>query len=642
MSRETQCPNCGGPIEFKLGASWAMVCPFCRFSVMRSRDGLRPLGQVADLVPTAPELGVGDLVYVGNHELTVGGRMQLDHGRGPWDEWYVLNAPTQQWGWLSKAQGRWTLTFAVELQGAVPTWQNLNPGQQGPFLPGVPGVWTVAERGQSRLLSAEGELPFPITPQMQGWFADLVGPQGRFATIDYGDGSKAPAAFVGQELPEGALRVGARGMRPAPVQKVETDRLRCPRCGAPVPLFVPETTERIACGSCHGLLDYGQGQLRLLQDMHEARLGTLIPLGREGTLMDEKVMCIAYLERETWVDGQRFTWREFLLHAEGKGYRWLMEDQGHWTWMRPVSAGELAVFPMHVDYEGNSHRIFNRGNATVAYVLGEVYWKVEIGERVQVADFIRPPQMLSEERNDREIVWSVGRYVEPKDVWKGFGLDGSPPPQSGVGFCQPNPWNIARVSAMGAALLAVLLGLFFFFEVIPPHPTVIAHDHLPVPPRDGAGTDGAHVHRTAAFEVPKGPTTLQVALATNVENQYLGVDAVLLNTATGEVHDFYLEAGYYTGFSGERWSEGSKGETAYVDRVDAGSYVMELQPLWERYAQPGGPAGLTPPTAEVSVTVGKRSPFGFGGALALLLLPILIVKLGRDGFEKMRRENSNL
>jgi hypothetical protein len=73
--RTASCPNCGAPIEFKLGSSAGCVCPFCRFSVARTGEVLEAIGKVADLVPTAPRLTVGDQGMVDGRPFTVGGRL---------------------------------------------------------------------------------------------------------------------------------------------------------------------------------------------------------------------------------------------------------------------------------------------------------------------------------------------------------------------------------------------------------------------------------------------------------------------------------------------------------------------------------------------------------------------------------------
>ena len=636
MSRQAPCPNCGGPIEFKLGSSWALVCPYCRMSVMRTQTDLRALGKVSDLVPTAPDLTVGQQVFLGEREFTVGGRMQLDHGRGPWDEYYVVESRTQRWGWLAKAQGHWILTFAIDPRGAVPAWQQMVPGQQLAELAGVQGPWAVAERGQSRFVSAEGELPFPVVPGAQGWYVDLSGAGGRFATVDYGDGSTAPTVYVGDQLPDGTLRIGAPGMAPAPTERLEAQRLRCPRCGAPVPIQVPDSTERAGCAACGALLDYEQGELRFLRELEQARLGPLIPLGREGTLRGEKVLCIAYLEREAWFGHEHFVWREFLLYAEGGGYRWLIADNGHWTLVAPVPLGDVRFEPRTAYYRGRSFRFVNEARARVCYVVGEVYWRVEVGEEAHLIDYVDPPYLVGYENTGKEMNASAGEYIEPEEVWQAFQLEGSPPPKTGVGLAQPNPWKIGRIATIAGALLALLLLAFFAFELIPPHPAVVSNLEVPLPVNPGVEPE--RVVQTPPFTVSKGPTVLDVELRTNADNQWVGMDAALVNTTTGEVRNFYAEAGYFRGVSGgERWTEGSPVSQNFVDEVEAGNYVLQLRGTWQSYPQPGGPAGLTPPRAQITVTVGRRNHWAFGLAFFFLLAQFLYALSRHSTFEKKRR-----
>ena len=50
------CPSCGGPIEFKIGSSAAVICDHCRTVVARTDRGLEDLGKVAPLVETGSPL----------------------------------------------------------------------------------------------------------------------------------------------------------------------------------------------------------------------------------------------------------------------------------------------------------------------------------------------------------------------------------------------------------------------------------------------------------------------------------------------------------------------------------------------------------------------------------------------------------
>jgi hypothetical protein len=81
---------------------------------------------------------------------------------------------------IARAEGRWYVSY--ERPGDA-TWEEVAPGASL-TVAGVP--WVVTERGGSALASAEGELPYPVDPRASGRYADLEGPEGAFATLDFG------------------------------------------------------------------------------------------------------------------------------------------------------------------------------------------------------------------------------------------------------------------------------------------------------------------------------------------------------------------------------------------------------------------------------------------------------------------------
>ncbi len=95
------CPSCGASIEFGVGSSIAKVCEYCRATVVRSDRGLENLGKVADIANTPSLIAVGDQGTLSGRPFEVLGRVQLDHGKGPWDEYYVAFDYGQAWGWLA-------------------------------------------------------------------------------------------------------------------------------------------------------------------------------------------------------------------------------------------------------------------------------------------------------------------------------------------------------------------------------------------------------------------------------------------------------------------------------------------------------------------------------------------------------------
>jgi len=639
VSQQLQCPSCGGPIDLKLGSSWAVVCQWCNASVMRTDRDLRSLGKVADLVPTGADHAVGDSGSLGGTGIYIAGRMQLDQGRGPWDEWYVQHG--QHWAWLAKAQGQWYLTYPTQPTGPLPSWEQMAPGQRGE-LPGVQGSWVVDEQGQSTVLSGEGELPFPLVSGQRGRFVDLSGANGAFATIDYGDGSQPPKLYVGRRLQHGELQIQSSGPAPgARDQQVKSvDRLRCPTCGDAVPIRAPAITERAVCGSCNSLLDFSRGKLSHLKKLQQARSKPLIPLGAEGTLEGEQVTCIGYMERWCRVDGVRFTWSEYLLHTE-TGYRWLMEDQGHWMWLRPMAGGEVQDLGHLARVGSRRHVLWNRVQGHVGYVVGEFYWRVEQGESAWLRDYIKPPYVVSQEQSGQEINWTVGEYIEGKKVFEAFGVEGKPPRKVGAGLAQPNPHSVG-FPALCAVLMSVALFLLMGFVSSRHVSDTLVDGPIRVPPTPSTQPDasGRNATVTPPFTVREGPTLVEVELRTNADNQYVGVPAALIEQNTGEVIEFYVDAERYHGTSGgESWSEGSQSSTNHVNQVPAGTYTLRVDPFWQSFPQPGAyGTGLSPPAVEVTVQTGAQSRGCLLFALFLIWLPAIVFFIRHSAFEKKRQE----
>ncbi len=659
--RKAQCPNCGGPIEWRLGASAAQVCPFCSHTVVRTDRDLSVLGKVADLVPTAAPIAVGDYGRIADVGFTVAGRLQLDHGQGPWDEWYV-GLDDGRWGWLARAQGRWYLTFPVQTSG-LPSWEQMTPGNSGQLPGGGEHQWTAVERGQSRMLSAQGELPYPTQANEQGRFVDLQAPGGGFATIDYGDGSEAPVFYVGQQYDPSQIQWTQAAMGPRPTEKLEVQKLRCPTCGGPVPIMVPDRTERAACPACNSLLDFNQGALSFLNQLNQQPIKPYIPLGTEGTLDGEKMMCIGFMERATIVEGITYAWREYLLHAES-GYRWLLEDSNNFTLLRPINPADVRVDGHQATFEGRGHRLFQTASVFVRYVVGEFYWKVSVGERSQTADYVAPPYIISEERSDKEINWSAGKWLAGEEVWKAFSLPGDPPNPTDVAPAQPNPVSLRFPFVFALVAIALLAGVFFLTQKHVPQLTLLdAPVTMPAQPEQAMITRGnasatsvatssanvamsgpsVNVSYTPDFTVPRGVETLRFTISDNMGNGWIGIACALVNETTGVTTEFLLEQDLFHATGPAALP--SLSSTAYVDidGVTEGQYSMRMDPRWARKTLQVPPA---PPITSLRVASydahgdASKGCCGFTGLI--LLLPIPLVWIRKRLFESRRWRNSNV
>jgi hypothetical protein len=443
------CPSCGAPVTYGIGASVAQVCRYCKAVVVRGDRDLRALGRVADLAPTTSLVGLGDAGSIGGRAGRVGGRVQLDHGAGPWDEWYV-GFQDGAWGWLAYAQGAWYLTFEVAPGAAPPPWASLAP--DGDVALGPHGGFRVVERRRGRVVSAEGELPVAFEPGQERYYADLVGPNEAFATLDYGDGRSGARLYVGRQLPEGALALKPGGERPTP--EVGTEAIACPNCGANVPPLVPGRAERLACPHCNAVSDIAAR--RVVEAQEAARQRPDVPVGSRGTFDGRPFVVCGYVERSGVIEGERFAWQEYLLFGEGLGFRWLVKDEGTWRWVTPVNASEVDVRqrPARVGWRGGAYALRNRNAARVDYVLGEFYWKVRVGEAVEAEDYVGPGgAVLGREAGPDEVNWSLATPAQWPAIAAAFGL-----PVGGAGARLRAPaGGGAKLSPTAVVVIVVLL-----------------------------------------------------------------------------------------------------------------------------------------------------------------------------------------
>lgn len=677
-SLQTNCPACGAQVLFKQGSSVVVVCEYCNSVVARTDRGLEDLGRVAEVAESASPLEVGlKGVYRGvAFELT--GRTQLGHSMGGmWDEWYAAFADGR-WGWLAESQGRFHMSFQAPASVRPPAYEELTPGATVREIP-VPVPLVVAEKGEARYLAAEGEIPFRFAPGETYAYADLSGKGGTFATIDYSEAQ--PLVFVGRETNLQELGIAVTGKaREREAKRVASAHLQCPKCGGPLELRAPDVAERVTCPNCGSLLDVNQGNLRYLSTLKPVGYKQEIPLGAQADFEGHKLTVLGFMTRSVEFEGVRYYWQEYLLYNPAIGFRWLVQSDGHWSYVRAVAPGEVTEAGKRARYGGKSFKVFQDAVARVDYVTGEFYWKVSAGESVRAVDYVRAPQMLSKEvsgkigkgqdaRNMRaeEINWSLGEYLPLKEVEEKFGAKDLPKPKT-VAPNQPFPhkgiykyWALFLVAAVGAAVLLTLMDrrvkvfeqTYTLQAQATPAPTPVnaptpvsapatrtrqttapAPLATPLPPFS-ATREGSRVDFTNAFEL-KGGKNVRVQAEANVDNSYLYVAGDLINEETGLIQQFDIPVEQYSGVDGgESWSEGGRSKSAYLSALPAGRYVMRIETQWGDWKSP------QPPTLKLTVEQGVARGMNFVLLLvALCVLPVLVV-IRHFSFEKKRWADSS-
>lgn len=471
--RTAACPACAAPVEFQSSSSLVAICDFCQTVVARADKKVEDHGKVADLVLSDSPIRRGATGKFRGKPFDVVGRVQYTHPAGGyWNEWY-LSFTNGKWGWLADAQGKLYLTSERSLKSGVevPPFESLEPSSEVNLTKDL--TLTVAEVGEARPVSAEGEIPWDFRPNVEHRYADLHGPAGEFATLDY---SRSEVAFyLGREVQLAELEIADEGWAEAPAEnRVAALQVNCPQCGGPLELRAPDETQRVGCPSCKSLLSCDQGKLEYLTTLRAKFGKPQVPLGSVGKLGGVEYTVIGVMGRYVKYAGKTYPWTEYLLHNSQVGFRWLVENQKHWSFVEPVSPGAAKELRDKATYNGKRFRLYDRSTAYVKFVLGEFYWKVHAGEQAETADYIAPPEMLSFERASeskaKEVNVSLGRYLQIEELNQAFELERPIRKPWGVGTIQPAP-VYPNLYKLWFGFVAFLFLLFFGFQVfasVPP------------------------------------------------------------------------------------------------------------------------------------------------------------------------------
>lgn len=621
------CPSCGAPVVFSAGSAQVVVCGHCQTVVARQGLQLEARGKVGALVDTDSPLQLGAEGRVGRAGFRLVGHLQKDHGAGPWDEWYV-EFDDGRTGWLSESEGAFHL---MQASGQEPerVLEDFAPGHRFSLRD---SRWVVEERGQGRVVAAEGQLPEDVDPSADSHYVDATGAGGVFLTLDFGTGVKGADVFVGKKYKLEELGIAASQLRPR-VKQVALQQARCTNCNGSLELRAPDRTKRVACPYCGALLDASRGKLAFLQMLEKPDHAPAIPLGAKGRLDGNEWVCIGFLVRSCTVEGVRYPWEEYLLFDRARGFSWLMNSNGHWVFLTPLDAGDVSVAPGKAAHlEGRRYRAFQRVTAVTETVLGEFYWEVRAGETAEAEEYVAPPYSVNVDRTPNEVTYTKGEYLPPERVREAFGLDKPLPSALGVAPSQPNPSSTGSAWKWTGLWLLVLLAVFLGVNARAAKELALTEE-VALEAAAQSGTPSA-MHFSEPFEIhQRGNVRVQVD--SSVSNSWLGVQGDLVDEASGEVVSFYEEVSYYSGEDSDgAWSEGSRSEDEYLSPVPPGRYVLRTTAYFE-----GAPEGRG-----YSVRVVSDAPrvLWFVLALGALLLGPLVATMRTTTFESRRWSDSNL
>ena len=441
--------------------------------------------------------------------------------------------------------------------------------------------------------------------------------------------------MVVSSSPPGTPPPASPSQGPAPAGPPQVRSIKCPACGATIPVRSFSHAVTIVCESCHSILDAQDPGLKIMQQFKvvagEDR--PLIPLGARGKIRGTLYEVIGFMRRTIIVEDISYDWHEYLLFNPYQGFRYLTEYQGHWNDITlckvlPSISSKLSA---EMNYLGEEYHHFQTADAITAFVLGEFPWQVRVGGQAAVTDYVHPPRVLSSERDDKEVTWSIGEYTAGTDIWKAFNLPGDPPEAIGVYENQPSPIGAAtRAIWLTCAwfVVALIAMLFVVVATAKEAPAFSAsyQFYTNYPPSEPSFV-------TDVFQLEGRTSNVQLTTTANVHNNWIYLNFALINQDTGEAWDFGRQVSYYTGYDDGYWSEGSTVDRVVVPSVPSGNYYLRIEPESDRGRG----------TIQYSVNVRRDVPvMGFFGiAFLALIIPAAFIAWRYLSFEHMRWQESD-
>jgi hypothetical protein len=423
----------------------------------------------------------------------------------------------------------------------------------------------------------------------------------------------------------------------------------CPSCGATLDLKAVGITVSVACPSCHNIIDVNNPSLAIISKANSKyKVKPSIPIGSRGKLSGNVYEVIGFMERKEGI----YPWKEYLLYNPYVGFRWLFEMNGHWSFIKRIRTLPEVISSTNLKYKGRSFKLYNEGNASVSYVEGEFYWRVEEKDISRLFDYISPPYMLSKERQHTEITWTLGTYITPERLEKSFKLKDKLIKPRGVGANQPSPVKEKfknNITLAALALLACLImqvirtgtadeeslyrsDLNLTLDTGEQSLVVPKFKRIQTRPFKRSSTaDKINLIKTREFQITESGKNIKLKGYAAVRNTWIFLDTLLVNAETGKGIPLPLEISYYFGSD---WTEGSKNESVIAYNVPAGTYYLSIQAQIPRNFS----IHTTVSVELISDTVIMSN---FYWLLIALFFPLLFTGLGSYSFEKKRWVNGS-
>jgi len=364
--------------------------------------------------------------------------------------------------------------------------------------------------------------------------------------------------------------------------------IECPSCGGALAIKAAGHSVTLGCQYCGALLDVAHPDVAVISTYEGAVRSLPLPLGVRGTLFETEWEVIGALERSD----DEIGWTEFLLFSPYAGYRWLVSSEGEWQFGtmlldRPVNDGDTTI------WRGKEYDLdYDPASTTTDRVVGEFYWRVRAGDRVNAATYSCGDETLSAEWTGDEISWTQliplsdytirTAFVPPPGApRKTFGRKGGPPRPGAGAASSPGFLSRAHDDFMSAramrqddlmkmfliGLATIMASLFVMVGFGISTQSVENTLNIAVDGQEQSLTIG-----TLTINRPHQPVTIS-ARSSSFDNRWIDLDYMLVDRATQRAHTAYGVVERYSGTDSDgAWTEGGYSATVKFSSIPRGTY----------------------------------------------------------------------
>ena len=396
----------------------------------------------------------------------------------------------------------------------------------------------------------------------------------------------------------------------------------CPSCGGTVQVRAAGFSVTLVCEYCGSVLDVANPDVALIEKHNRAAAQLAMPLGSRGAVLGTEYQVVGWMRRSIEGEG----WDEYLLFNPYVGYRWLVDEDGEWSFGTMLTAlPDMSAFPTARIGAATFRNEDQSYTAVVESVVGEFYWRVKVGDTVELINFEGDAATLSRESVADEVNWTVSKPLRPDQV-QGFGgetfdptgpaapaafMAGSVQPETSSG---DSLWSILKIGGATAALLILFMLIASFGGM---RPRSFSYNVM----RDGASQSATF--GPLVFSGGRQKVEINTA-SSDFDNAWIDLDIMLVERTTQASIAAASVVEKYSGRDSDgAWSEGSRSKSTKIASVPSGTYDLVIEAAAKSWPAPQGGYGYVEGgEMTLTTTVSSGGVFFSNFVLALVLLAL--------------------